>query len=128
MSRLRPSAPHRVLMLAVLLCVLAVRVIVPQGFMWAADARGRPTMVECPGVGPMPGMHHGDSHGHDGKTADHPCAFAAAGAAVDLAAEVHPLVETTAAVIAPAALHRSVSPGLGLAAPPPPKTGPPPLA
>ena len=130
MSRTLTAAPLRALTLALLLCVLAVRVIVPQGYMWASAPGGAPAMVECSGMGPMPGMamSHGQSHDHDGKTADHPCAFAAAGAAVDLAAEVHPVALRVIAAAAPATLRISVSPGLGLAAPPPPKTGPPPIA
>lgn len=141
MSRHRTPAPIRALLIAMLLCVLAVRVIVPQGFMWTTSGNGTPAMVACPGMMPatpapamskmskMSAMHHGDRHDHDGRTADHPCAFAAAGAAVDLAAMLHPLAVIAAARVAPVArLHIFARPGLGLAAPPPPKTGPPSLA
>ncbi len=126
-------------MMVALLCILAVRVVVPQGYMWSTGADGAPEMVVCSGLSASTGVtplaatalaaqHQSDQRDHDGKTADHPCAFAAAGVAVDLAAEVHPV-----AVVAPrhdtlAVRPVFVRPGLGLAAPPPPKTGPPLLA
>ena len=120
-------------------CALLVRMLVPSGFMIAPGATGLPTVIECPGQDPvapmapmaMPGMAGHDMHhkgGEHDKSADHPCAFAAANAAVDLTAAVHPVAQTTVAAFAPTQFHTFARPGLGLAAPPPPKTGPPILA
>ena len=139
MSSLIRTGPARAFVVALLLCVLAVRVIVPQGFMWSSGADGSPQMVLCSGFTSMQGLtplaatalaaqHHSDQRDHDGKTGDHPCAFATAGAAVDLVAESHPLAARTLATAAPSALYLFLRPGLGLAAPPPPKTGPPAFA
>ena len=63
----------------ILMLALAMKVVVPGGFMVAND-RGSISIVICDGHGPaavaatMPGMHHGhDKPGHDGK--EMPCAF-----------------------------------------------------
>lgn len=88
-------------------------------------------MTMAPMTMAMPGMAGHDMHhqgGEHDRNADHPCAFAAANAAVDLTAAVHPIAPTMVAVFAPAQFHTFARPGLGLAAPPPPKTGPPILA
>ena len=139
MSSLIRTGPARALVVALLLCVLAVRVLVPQGFMWSSGADGSPQMVLCSGFATTQGLtplaatalaaqHHSDQRGHDGKTGDHPCAFATAGAAVDLAAASHPVAALPLGVPAPTTLYLFLRPGLGLAAPPPPKTGPPAFA
>ncbi len=136
MSRVRHLGPQRVLLALLLLGALAVRMVVPQGYMWSTGARGSPEMVFCSGMATpalvtplaahaMAAQHESDRRDHDGKTVEHPCAFAAASAAVDLAAAVHPATTLAVAVATPVILHRFVRPGLGLAAPPPPKTGPP---
>jgi hypothetical protein len=125
---------RRLFAVIVLACALLARVAVPSGFMIGTDAaRGTPVIEICAGQGPMqiamPGTaedHH--EGGKDHQAADHPCAFAAAAAAIDLAAIIHPLAPATA-TIAPALLPPVDSrPGQGLAAPPPPKTGPPAFA
>ena len=118
---------------------LAVRLLVPAGFMPMTGKAGleicagqnadMSAMVSMPGMDmmqhamPMQGTHHGDAMPGDH---DHDCGFAAAiGGAADLPTLVLP------AMLAPVALPAAfvgpmiVSPGLGLAAPPPPKTGPP---
>lgn len=119
------------------LCVLALRVAIPSGFMLDPDAHGWPRLIACPGAqampapSPMAAMHHGaghDRHQHRGGT-DHPCDFAAASASVDVAAQPHdtvlPPVRSDAR---PVPLRAFARPGRGLAAPPPPKTGPPAFA
>lgn len=134
----RHQSPRWLTMLLLSLTLMA-RIIVPSGFMVApAMAGAGPMIVICTGQGMMkmalpqagipsaehgaPG-HHDDNH--DDKAADHPCAFAAASASVDLAALLHPAAAIgVTANTAP--VDRLVPrPGLGLAAPPPPKTGPP---
>ncbi len=120
--------------------VLATRGLTPDGWMPVAKASGGIEFVLCDGMGPaepapaasmpMP-MAHGKMH-HEapakGQAADHPCAFAGIGladATPPLPAIVAPLRPTRAAPL----VDRAVSaPGRGLAAPPPPATGPPALA
>jgi hypothetical protein len=149
---LNPSR-FRALTVALIACALAMRMLVPSGFMLTPAANGGlPTITICPGEGitttaipadmnaDMPaGMHaemdatgapasHEDSSKHQNKAPDHPCAFAVASAAVDLAAVLHPVAPANVEAIARPPLHAYARPGLGLAAPPPPKTGPPILA
>jgi hypothetical protein len=117
---------------------LAVRLLVPAGYMPMAGKAGleicaeqTPDMASMPGMaamGAMPGMagkgvDHGKSMPGDH---DHDCGF---GAAVGGLAQLPTLI--LPALLAPVALpqafvvQRILRPGLGLAAPPPPKTGPP---
>jgi hypothetical protein len=110
---------------------LLVRVMVPAGFMTAPD--GRSGLVICTGDGAMTISIGADGTvskspvdgGQERKASDAPCAFSGA---------VTPLVSPILALAsAPVADHRPVRlalpahqrPGLGLAAPPPPTTGPP---
>lgn len=118
---------------------LAVRLLVPAGYMPMAGQAGleicasqtadMPAMAAMPGMGamdhamPMSGMDHGKAMPGDH---DHDCGF---GAAVGGAAALPTLI--LPALLAPVALPVAfvhlftTRPGLGLAAPPPPKTGPP---
>jgi len=116
----------------------AVRLLVPAGYMPMAGKAGleicaeqTPDMASMPGMtamDAMPGMS-GKRMGH-GKSMpgdhDHDCGF---GAAVGGIAQLPTLI--LPALLAPVALpqgfviQRIMRPGLGLAAPPPPKTGPP---
>ncbi|WP_353205605.1 hypothetical protein [Sphingomonas sp.] len=138
MARFRTLFPARAAMIVLLLCVLAVRVVVPQGFMWGTGTDGSRALVLCSGMGAqaltpiaaaaLAAQHRSDQRDQDGKTADHPCAFAAASLAVDLVGDVYPVATQPARAVAPTTLHIFARPGLGLAAPPPPKTGPPAFA
>lgn len=116
---------------------LAARLLVPFGFM---PASGQPfAIVHCADVGMVAKAnegahaHHGSAHGQDhdeqkapGGKHDGPCAFAGVGNA----AEIAPVAD-----VAPRPLFASdnqgwpasttVGIGRGLAAPPPPSTGPP---
>ena len=135
MTRLPLYFPARAAILVLLLCMLAVRVVVPQGFMWGTGADGSRALVLCSGMGAqaltpiaaaaLAAQHRSDQRDHDGKTADHPCAFAAASLAVDLVGDVYPVATQPERAATPSLLHLFARPGLGLAAPPPPKTGPP---
>ncbi len=110
---------------------LFARMLVPAGFMPMQGADGAARIVLCSGSGPMTMVmpmagksdHRQDDHqGHDG---DHACPFAGFAALADFArlpAAPLPAVFAAVAIIAAALFAR---PGLGLAAPPPPKTGPP---
>jgi hypothetical protein len=116
---------------APLLMALALfaRMLVPAGFMPAAN--GVPGLVICTGAGamvlpvaamPMEHQAPGDSH-HDGE---HSCPFAPMAAAADLAAPLPaPVLPFLSIAAARVVLAIATRPGLGLAAPPPPKTGPP---
>lgn len=131
-----PRRPLPRLLASLLLTVtLLARLLVPTGFMVApATAGATPMIVICSGSGPMTMAapealrpHGGDDHNgkHDGKAGEHPCAFAVASAAADLAALSHPVPPASQASDAIGADPLAPRPGLGLAAPPPPKTGPP---
>lgn len=108
-------------LLAVL--ALALRLVVPAGFMLSQGSG----LVICTGQGALTVVP-----GQDGAPAPsdrpdhHPCAFAAAAAdgfRTLLAAAEPVRFAVPAAVLIP--LLRAQRPGLGLAAPPPPTTGPP---
>jgi hypothetical protein len=139
---LNPSR-FRGLTVALIACALAMRMLVPSGFMLTPTANGAlPTITICTSQGAMTmalpasmdpaaatGQSSHDDGSHDqGKAPDHPCAFAAASAAVDLAAILHPIAPAGAGTSDTPLLPAFARPGLGLAAPPPPKTGPPILA
>jgi hypothetical protein len=126
--------------LVAVLLALAMRLLVPTGFMWETAAHGSGArLVPCSGMTPAPvepgahGMHHmamaGSSHekGHEGSnTSSRECAFSALGGALDLA---DPLVAPAAPLLAvaflPTFIAQALTPGRGLAAPPPPSRGPP---
>lgn len=123
--------------LALAFLAVALRVLVPGGYMIAApgEAAGVPIIlctergVETVLLGAdarLADPSSGSQDDHSGKPApDHPCAFAGLGAAlapadvltVGLAAWTH-------AADGPA-FPPEIRPGRGMAAPPPPQTGPP---
>ncbi len=127
----------RTIALALLACALALRLLIPAGWMPVVDATGL-HLTLCSGSGPiepvthhdmkaMAGTAHHHQHHHEQGMPDHPCAFAGLGLALaepvlPEIALIAPVVEATVAVI-PA----TVAIGRGLAAPPPPPTGPPAL-
>ena len=121
---------------------LAVRLIVPAGFMPMAGQVGLQICAgqtaDMPDAAAMQAMgtmdhaaHVAPEHGADHDTpmsgaSEHDCGFGAAvGGAAALPALILPAL--LAPVALPAVFIRAfiVRPGLGLAAPPPPKTGPP---
>lgn len=146
MTAIRHLLARRHLATLIIACALAVRVLIPAGFMIGETASGAPALILCPGQNDapaMPGMRHDMAHmmpdgstmsGHDaGKQShdpgtDRPCAFAAVGLAVDT-----PISAPLPAPAPPPAFiglrtHAPSDPGRGLAAPPPPATGPPVIA
>lgn len=114
--------------LALIMFALALRILVPSGFM---PAQGQGLAITlCTGTGAVSAWVDSDGTVHKGKAADaapeHPCTFSGFGAVFDLpdhgAASVQPL----RLVEAPLFVARTaVAIGRGLAAPPPPSTGPP---
>jgi hypothetical protein len=127
----------RALFLAILAGALFLRLLVPQGWMSVADGGGWRITI-CSGTGPvnmampagmshaMKGMHQGTSD-RDHGAADHPCAFANLALALDTppvpVVDLPKLSEAFGLSLIPA----PVAIGRGLAAPPPPATGPPPI-
>ncbi len=121
------------LMLATL--ALFVRLLFPSGFMLSPDRTALPTIVICTGQGAMTvtldaqghkveASKGGDHHGSDGKTS-HPCTFAAATVSAVAPLLIAVLIPQQLAQVTAAPLLTTQRPGLGLAAPPPPTTGPP---
>ncbi len=110
---------------------LLARLASPSGWMPVADAGGV-HLAPCDGRAPamphaMAGMAH---HEHDPKspTADHPCAFAGLGLALAEPLPPPRLLAPSPARDLPPLARAAVAIGRGLAAPPPPATGPPALA
>jgi hypothetical protein len=106
---------------------LAMRVAVPSGWMPSVGADGTVITI-CTGTGltevtiDADGKVHRTSP-HDKSKADAPCAFAGVGAALDV---VEPVAELAAFAHIHATMAQKASDiGQGLAAPPPPSTGPP---
>ncbi len=115
-----------------------LRLAIPSGWMPVADASGV-RLIICTGMGPTAApvvtrkavMAHGRHQmpsGQDHPAGDHPCPFA--GVALALAEPLSAGLEfpTRAPATVVAAADTGVAVGRGLAAPPPPATGPPLLA
>ena len=120
---------HRAAAALLLAAVLALRVIVPGGWMvdrsggeltvaLCTDASGGQVLVTIPLGDDTPDPH-------EGKQA--PCSFTALAGLADLP-QATALVQPLPVRIAPAHLSADVAIGQGLAAPPPPQTGPPAIA
>jgi hypothetical protein len=121
---------HRRLAVVLMVLTLAVRAIVPSGYMVAsspksitvyvcAQASGMAKMVTILIDADLP------TNGHDSdKQSD--CAFVGMAAAVDLPAAVDAELGVIAGHFVPR-IHFNPAPGRGLAAPPPFATGPPTL-
>lgn len=140
MANLR-QLPARRRSVALLLAVaLAVKLLVPVGWMPALNGH-RLTLEMCGGYGPVsPPMAmamkdaadamkgaHSDHRKHDKAGADQPCGFAALSFA--LAGPAAPALDRLPVLREPITLPvLTVGVGRGLAAPPPPATGPPGLA
>lgn len=123
------SGGIRGVFLTLAILALALKVIVPQGFMVAARGDGFPLVI-CTGHGVETVAN--DDHGSKTpaqKKSDAPCAFAGnlappAPSQVALLSEPYVLGAQQAAL----AKARDLMPGRGLAAPPPPSQGPPPAS
>ena len=108
------------------LLALLVTILVPPGYMTAAG-QGGPSLVICTGHGPLSFAASDLNGSHKAPKArpDNPCAFAghgiaeAGGPAPALSAPtyfIHPTIQSVRA---------DLTPGRGLAAPPPPSQAPP---
>ncbi len=120
---------------------IAIKVAIPAGFMVApqALAAGLTPIVLCTAQGDVTAFMNGDgqivAHGEQGHAGDgqdlpgghdgHPCTFAGQGTALTAPSAASVAVTFVVTRKVTSDLDLIVAPGLGLAAPPPPKTGPP---
>lgn len=126
-----PLMRSRFAWLALLVAALLARGLAPEGWMPVANAAGGIEITICNGSGPADAMvltadgklHH--KAPDKGQPGNHPCAFTGLGivdASPPPPAIVAPIRPATTA---PALAALGPLPGRGLAAPPPPATGPP---
>jgi len=111
--------------LTLVIFALAVKVLVPPGFMVAGNAGAFPLVI-CTGHGPLILGDHSDQKAPSHKSSDAPCAFAGS------ATPPTPSVVASIAEPLPIAMDQIVgvksadqAPGRGLAAPPPQSHAPP---
>ena len=111
--------------LALAFIALAIKVLVPPGFMVANQGAGALPLVICTGHGPLT-LDLSKDKAPGGKAShDAPCAFAGHGAAPTPTSFAPVSAPFAIATSAPTLLAVDVAPGRGLAAPPPPSRGPP---
>jgi hypothetical protein len=120
-------------LLLALVGVVTVQGTTAEGWMPVVDAAGNVSIVVCDGHMPdgmvMPGMSHDVDQKAPAKkpAGDHPCAFAGLGIADSPPPQIAVVVPPLPAIDAPVLARLAILPGRGLAAPPPPATGPPAL-
>mgnify|MGYP006140172453 FL=1 len=126
---IRTFSPFRNIAAALILLALALRVIIPSGFMPSSE-RGFALTI-CTGMDTQTVWmdKSGKLHKEDpskGKSVEHqPCAFAGAAMAADVLSADFQVAMAPVALAIPVFAKREVSVGAGLAAPPPPAIGPP---
>ena len=126
---IRASSPFRNIAAALIVLALALRVIIPSGFMPSSERGFALTM--CTGMDTQTVWmdKSGKLHKEDpskGKSVEHqPCAFAGAAMAADVLSADFQVAMAPVALAIPVFAKREVSVGAGLAAPPPPAIGPP---
>lgn len=114
--------------LAFVVAALFMRLLVPAGWMPASE-RGL-AITLCTGTGAQQAWVDGQGRIHKGKPgegqADHPCIFSGFAALLDLPSSIDlPVGPLAFAAALPMVAGTAVAIGHGLAAPPPPSTGPP---
>jgi len=126
---IRTFLPFRNLAAALIVLALALRVVIPAGFMPSSE-RGFALTI-CAGMDTQTVWmdKSGKLHKEDpakGKSVEHqPCAFAGAAMASDAPADTILIAMPPVATAVPVFAMREISVGHGLAAPPPPAIGPP---
>ena len=126
---IRTFSPFRNLAAALIVLALALRVIIPSGFMPSSE-RGFALTI-CTGMDTQTVWmdKSGKLHKEDpskGKSVEHqPCAFAGAAMAADVLSADFQIALAPVALAIPVFAKREISVGSGLAAPPPPAIGPP---
>ena len=133
MNRLRArlTGRNRALALWIVACALMLRIVVPAGWMPVIGQDGMTRITLCTGQGMVEafvdraGTIHHKAPGQSEPKTDQPCSFA--GLAFAFTAPAAPAIQPPLQIAAadPASLPGRVSIGHGLAAPPPPATGPP---
>jgi hypothetical protein len=125
------GATRRALILTLFACAILVRALVPAGWMPTVSADGGTVISLCTGAGAVEmvlasdgTLHEKAPVGHDGAN-DHPCSFAGMGQAFAAADPVVLPVSPPTDRADPPLKPGTISVGRGLAAPPPPQTGPP---
>ena len=127
--RQRLSMANRGRLFAMLALALVVRALVPTGWMPVATDQGiRFELCAGQAMPPAAGMHHRHKGESQQTAPDHVCAFAGLGLAADTAPPPVMLALAPAPVPVAAPRALTVAIGRGLAAPPPPATGPPAFA
>ena len=119
--------------LLLLVAALLARTVAPEGWMPVVNAAGGIEITVCNGTGPddvmvlsPDGKLHHKAPGNN-QPGDHACAFSGLGVADAPSMPVALAAPVVAPEAAPALDPIDVVPGRGLAAPPPPATGPPSL-
>lgn len=126
---IRASSPFRNIAAALIVLALALRVIIPSGFMPSSE-RGFALTI-CTGMDTQTVWMDktGKLHKEDpskGKSVEHqPCAFAGTAMAADVLSADFQVAMAPLALAIPVFAKREVTVGAGLAAPPPPAIGPP---
>jgi hypothetical protein len=116
--------------LPLILCAFFVRMMIPSGWMPTVDSAGYTRISLCTGMGEQAAwidakgeLHKSDpAKKHQGNN---PCVFASLGAALDVPHLALPDLLVATSRDNSGQLPVSVAIGHGLAAPPPPSTGPP---
>jgi hypothetical protein len=126
---IRTLSPIRSLAAAFIVLALAMRVIIPAGFMPSAERSFALTICAGMDTHTVWMDKSGKLHKEDpskGKSVEHqPCSFAVAAMAADFPATALRIDMAPVARAIPVFAKREVSVGAGLAAPPPPAIGPP---
>ena len=129
LARLRGRSGWRHVLAALALLALALKILIPPGYM-PGISLAQP-IVLCSGGGPMPmmaadhGSHRDPSRAPHGD-GDHPCAFTGLSGTALAADGDGPVVVRVLSRARPlAASAAAAAPGRGMAAPPPPSHAPP---
>ncbi|WP_295531895.1 DUF2946 family protein [Novosphingobium sp. Chol11] len=130
MASLRSLPRH--ISLALIAFALLLRMLVPAGYMPTTSSDGMIRISVCTGMGAQTAFigRDGKVHKDDPASSHHdpqPCGFGALGLGLDALPKLNLLLPALAAAIAIIAAHPAPAIGRGLAAPPPPSTGPPSL-
>jgi hypothetical protein len=116
--------------LPLILCALLVRMTVPAGWMPSVDGAGITHISLCTGAGTQEAWIDSKGVIHKSDPAptqhsDHPCVFSGLSAALDAPTLTTIDPPVSVAIVATTLARAVASVGRGLAAPPPPATGPP---
>ena len=118
--------------LAIFACAMLVRVLIPAGWMPTTGSDGMVRISICTGMGAQAAWldRDGKIHKDAPKSGHHdpqPCGFGILGLGLGTAADITPLLPTAPTAAAILVARQTLVIGNGLAAPPPPSTGPPSL-